>query len=58
MSKKWNCDCQECLEQKLEKLEGWQVNSKKKIEELLASEKCPYKTIDEKNEQSKTYNCN
>ncbi|RHZ35791.1 hypothetical protein [endosymbiont GvMRE of Glomus versiforme] len=59
MSKKWNCNCQEYLENQLKKFEDWQVNAKKKIEELLAFKECPYKTMDEKNEQSKskTYYC-
>ena len=49
MSSKWNCNCQEYLKKELEKLEPWQTNAKKKIEELLASEECVYKVLDKKN---------
>jgi len=40
---KWGCNCQEYLKTELKNLKPWQLNAKKKIEELLAYEQCPYK---------------
>ncbi|RHZ37700.1 hypothetical protein [endosymbiont GvMRE of Glomus versiforme] len=60
--KKWECDCQEYLENQLNNLKSCQVNAKKKIEELLTFEECPYRILDKKNREGystfKSHWCN